>query len=154
MMVFQSKLNCEVLHEELAFEVRWAVAGDSVVVQLVAKLGRQNLPKDRRFMSNISGESMSATLVDDKESIESSSSLKNNSRVGILLSGMNEDTQTFTEEMQSFDIVLGEKLRRNIPRVLTMVVYTLHQSCASGRKSGLLWSEEERRLILTRLDTL
>ncbi|XP_054288516.1 protein Skeletor, isoforms D/E-like [Macrosteles quadrilineatus] len=34
----QSKLNCEVLHEDLAFEVRWAVAGDSIVVQLVAKL--------------------------------------------------------------------------------------------------------------------
>jgi hypothetical protein len=35
----QSKLNCEVLHDELAFEVRWAVAGESVVIQLVAKLG-------------------------------------------------------------------------------------------------------------------
>ncbi|KAJ8715830.1 hypothetical protein PYW07_010312 [Mythimna separata] len=34
----QSKLNCEVLHDELAFEVRWAVAGDSIVLQLVAKL--------------------------------------------------------------------------------------------------------------------
>ncbi|XP_046667429.1 protein Skeletor, isoforms D/E-like [Homalodisca vitripennis] len=41
----QSKLNCEVLHEELAFEVRWAVAGDSVVVQLVAKL------EDGEYMS-------------------------------------------------------------------------------------------------------
>lgn len=35
----QSKLNCEVLHDELAFEVRWAVAGESIVIQLVAKLG-------------------------------------------------------------------------------------------------------------------
>ena len=35
----QSKLNCEVLHDELAFEVRWAVAGESVVIQLVSKLG-------------------------------------------------------------------------------------------------------------------
>ncbi|XP_077271953.1 DM13 and DOMON_DOH domain-containing protein skeletor isoform X4 [Temnothorax americanus] len=34
----QSKLNCEVLDDTLAFEVRWAVAGDSIVVQLVAKL--------------------------------------------------------------------------------------------------------------------
>ncbi|KAF4521058.1 hypothetical protein B566_EDAN008130, partial [Ephemera danica] len=34
-----SKLNCEVLHENLAFEVRWAVAGDSVVTQLVGKIG-------------------------------------------------------------------------------------------------------------------
>ncbi|XP_060528013.1 protein Skeletor, isoforms B/C isoform X1 [Cylas formicarius] len=34
----QSKLNCEVLNEDLAFEVRWAVAGESIVLQLVAKL--------------------------------------------------------------------------------------------------------------------
>ncbi|XP_076241242.1 DM13 and DOMON_DOH domain-containing protein skeletor isoform X2 [Calliopsis andreniformis] len=34
----QSKLNCEVLEDKLAFEVRWAVAGDSIVAQLVAKL--------------------------------------------------------------------------------------------------------------------
>ncbi|XP_072755492.1 protein Skeletor, isoforms B/C isoform X1 [Anoplolepis gracilipes] len=34
----QSKLNCEVLDDSIAFEVRWAVAGDSIVVQLVAKL--------------------------------------------------------------------------------------------------------------------
>ncbi|CRL07149.1 CLUMA_CG020142, isoform A [Clunio marinus] len=41
----QSKLNCEVLHDELAFEVRWAVAGESVVIQLVAKLD------DNEYMS-------------------------------------------------------------------------------------------------------
>lgn len=34
----QSKLNCEVLYDDKAFEVRWAMAGDSIVVQLVAKL--------------------------------------------------------------------------------------------------------------------
>ncbi|XP_047371594.1 protein Skeletor, isoforms B/C isoform X1 [Vespa velutina] len=34
----QSKLNCEVLDDTLAFELRWAVAGDSIVVQLVGKL--------------------------------------------------------------------------------------------------------------------
>ncbi|XP_015430198.1 PREDICTED: protein Skeletor, isoforms B/C-like [Dufourea novaeangliae] len=34
----QSKLNCEVLEDRLAFEVRWAVAGDSIVAQLVGKL--------------------------------------------------------------------------------------------------------------------
>lgn len=34
----QSKLNCEVLEDKLAFEVRWAVAGDSIVAQLVGKL--------------------------------------------------------------------------------------------------------------------
>lgn len=34
----QSKLNCEVLYDDLAFEVRWAVAGESIVIQLVAKL--------------------------------------------------------------------------------------------------------------------
>ena len=39
-MWFQSKLNCEVLEDSLAFEVRWAVAGDSIVIQLVAKLGK------------------------------------------------------------------------------------------------------------------
>ncbi|KAL1494772.1 hypothetical protein ABEB36_010317 [Hypothenemus hampei] len=38
----QSKLNCEVLDETLAFEVRWAVAGESIVIQLVSKLdGRE-----------------------------------------------------------------------------------------------------------------
>lgn len=37
--LFQSKLNCEVLYDDLAFEVRWAVAGESIVIQLVAKLG-------------------------------------------------------------------------------------------------------------------
>lgn len=35
----QSKLNCEVLSEENGFEVRWAKAGDTVVIQLVAILG-------------------------------------------------------------------------------------------------------------------
>ncbi|XP_068625418.1 protein Skeletor, isoforms D/E-like [Battus philenor] len=46
----QSKLNCEVLHDELAFEVRWAIAGDSVVLQLVARL------EDGEYMSfGISG---------------------------------------------------------------------------------------------------
>ncbi|KAI8117583.1 isoforms D/E, Protein Skeletor, partial [Lucilia cuprina] len=34
----QSKLNCEVLYDDKAFEVRWAMAGDSIVVQMVAKL--------------------------------------------------------------------------------------------------------------------
>ncbi|XP_067619850.1 protein Skeletor, isoforms B/C isoform X2 [Eurosta solidaginis] len=34
----QSRLNCEVLYDDLAFEVRWAVAGDSIVIQLIAKL--------------------------------------------------------------------------------------------------------------------
>lgn len=37
---FQSKLNCEVLYDDLAYEVRWAVAGESIVVQLVSKLGK------------------------------------------------------------------------------------------------------------------
>ncbi|XP_055385221.1 protein Skeletor, isoforms B/C isoform X2 [Condylostylus longicornis] len=41
----QSKLNCEVLYDDLAFEVRWAVAGESIVVQLVAKLD------DNEYMS-------------------------------------------------------------------------------------------------------
>jgi hypothetical protein len=38
----QSKLNCEVLWDDFAFEVRWAVAGDSVVLQLVSKLGKSS----------------------------------------------------------------------------------------------------------------
>ena len=41
--VFQSKLNCEVLSDDLAYEVRWAVAGDSIVIQLVAKLGKYSI---------------------------------------------------------------------------------------------------------------
>ncbi|KAK9889864.1 hypothetical protein WA026_007230 [Henosepilachna vigintioctopunctata] len=36
----QSKLNCEVLHDSSAFEVRWALAGDSIVMQLVAKIAK------------------------------------------------------------------------------------------------------------------
>lgn len=39
-LYLQSKLNCEVLHDDLAFEVRWAVAGESIVIQLVSKLGK------------------------------------------------------------------------------------------------------------------
>lgn len=46
--VLQSKLNCEVLHDDLAFEVRWAVAGESIVIQLVAKLGKY-MPQDRHI---------------------------------------------------------------------------------------------------------
>lgn len=30
------------LYDDLAFEVRWAVAGESIVIQLVAKLGNKN----------------------------------------------------------------------------------------------------------------
>ena len=35
----QSKLNCEVLDEDMGYEVRWAIAGKSIVTQLVARLG-------------------------------------------------------------------------------------------------------------------
>ncbi|XP_050310336.1 protein Skeletor, isoforms B/C isoform X1 [Anthonomus grandis grandis] len=41
----QSKLNCEVLNDKLALEVRWAVAGESIVLQLVGMLD------DREYMS-------------------------------------------------------------------------------------------------------
>ncbi|XP_068237883.1 protein Skeletor, isoforms B/C isoform X1 [Palaemon carinicauda] len=34
----QTKLNCEVLWDDLAFEVRWAVAGESIVMQLVGRI--------------------------------------------------------------------------------------------------------------------
>ncbi|XP_060880277.1 protein Skeletor, isoforms B/C [Metopolophium dirhodum] len=54
----QSKLNCEVLHEPLGYEVRWAIAGDSIVVQLVAKL------EDNQYMSfGISGSPTSNRMV-------------------------------------------------------------------------------------------
>ncbi|XP_075986894.1 DM13 and DOMON_DOH domain-containing protein skeletor isoform X2 [Anticarsia gemmatalis] len=54
----QSKLNCEVLHDELAFEVRWAVAGDSIVLQLVAKL------EDGEYMSfGVSGHPQHSQMV-------------------------------------------------------------------------------------------
>ncbi|CAH0597568.1 unnamed protein product [Chrysodeixis includens] len=54
----QSKLNCEVLYDELAFEVRWAVAGDSIVIQLVAKL------EDGEYMSfGISGDPVHSQMV-------------------------------------------------------------------------------------------
>nr|CAH7763715.1 unnamed protein product [Callosobruchus chinensis] len=54
----QSKLNCEVLYDDLAFEVRWAVAGESIVLQLVAKLG------DREYMSfGISGDNQKSVMV-------------------------------------------------------------------------------------------
>jgi len=35
----QSKLNCEVLDDSMGYEVRWAIAGKSIVTQLVARLG-------------------------------------------------------------------------------------------------------------------
>jgi len=53
-ILLQSKLNCEVLYDDLAFEVRWAVAGESIVVQLVAKLGKflaQNAMRKRLIRS-------------------------------------------------------------------------------------------------------
>ncbi|XP_041985351.1 protein Skeletor, isoforms B/C isoform X2 [Aricia agestis] len=54
----QSKLNCEVLLDELALEVRWAVAGDSIVLQLVAKL------EDGEYMSfGISGDPSRSAMV-------------------------------------------------------------------------------------------
>ncbi|KAI8422931.1 hypothetical protein MSG28_014034 [Choristoneura fumiferana] len=56
--MLQSKLNCEVLYDELAFEVRWAVAGDSIVLQLVAKL------EDGEYMSfGISGDPSHSQMV-------------------------------------------------------------------------------------------
>ncbi|KAB0794806.1 hypothetical protein PPYR_11645 [Photinus pyralis] len=54
----QSKLNCEVLYDDLAFEVRWAVAGDSIVLQLVSKL------EDREYMSfGLSGDDSQTAMV-------------------------------------------------------------------------------------------
>ncbi|XP_013141781.1 PREDICTED: protein Skeletor, isoforms B/C-like [Papilio polytes] len=57
----QSKLNCEVLLDELAFEVRWAIAGDSIVVQLVAKIEQPFLMAVARGVSPlVEGMSMSS----------------------------------------------------------------------------------------------
>ncbi|XP_051164567.1 protein Skeletor, isoforms B/C isoform X2 [Leptopilina boulardi] len=54
----QSKLNCEVLEDSLAFEVRWAVAGDSIVIQLVGKL------EDGQYMSfGLSGELEKSVMI-------------------------------------------------------------------------------------------
>ncbi|OWR41524.1 DOMON domain-containing protein [Danaus plexippus plexippus] len=54
----QSKLNCEVLFDELAFEVRWAIAGSSVVLQLVAKL------EDGEYMSfGLSGDPEHSVMI-------------------------------------------------------------------------------------------
>ncbi|XP_044727067.1 protein Skeletor, isoforms D/E-like [Chrysoperla carnea] len=54
----QSKLNCEVLNDDLAFEVRWAVAGDSIVIQLVSKL------EDNEYMSfGLSGDDNHSVMV-------------------------------------------------------------------------------------------
>ncbi|XP_019756540.2 protein Skeletor, isoforms B/C isoform X1 [Dendroctonus ponderosae] len=54
----QSKLNCEVLDDELAFEVRWAVAGESIVLQMVAKL------EEREYMSfGLSGEVANSVMI-------------------------------------------------------------------------------------------
>ena len=36
-ILFQTKLNCEILDDAKAFEVRWAIAGKSIVTQLVAR---------------------------------------------------------------------------------------------------------------------
>jgi len=41
----QSKLNCEVLDDQIGYEVRWAIAGKSIVTQLVARL------KDEQYMA-------------------------------------------------------------------------------------------------------
>jgi len=54
----QSKLNCEVLHEPLAMEVRWAVAGRSVVMQLVGRVA------DGEYMSfGLSGHPSRSVMV-------------------------------------------------------------------------------------------
>lgn len=37
---FQTKLNCEVLYDNLGFELRWVMDGDDIVMQLVGKVGK------------------------------------------------------------------------------------------------------------------
>ncbi|KAF5296682.1 hypothetical protein FQR65_LT10223 [Abscondita terminalis] len=54
----QSKLNCEVLLDDLAFQVRWAIAGDIVVLQLVSKLD-----EDEYMSFGISGDDSKTEMV-------------------------------------------------------------------------------------------
>lgn len=40
LILFQYKLNCEVLRDDLGYEVRWIMDGEDIVMQLVSKLGK------------------------------------------------------------------------------------------------------------------
>lgn len=54
----QSKLNCEVLDESMGLEVRWAIAGKSIVTQLVARL------RDNQYMAfGLSGDFDASVMV-------------------------------------------------------------------------------------------
>lgn len=54
----QSKLNCEVLDESIGYEVRWAIAGKSIVTQLVARLN------DEQYMAfGLSGDPDTSVMV-------------------------------------------------------------------------------------------
>ncbi|KAK2712009.1 hypothetical protein QYM36_010890 [Artemia franciscana] len=54
----QTKLNCEVLFDDLALEVRWALAGESIVMQVVGKL------EDNQYMAfGLSGSTTSNRMV-------------------------------------------------------------------------------------------
>ncbi|CAG0891716.1 unnamed protein product [Cyprideis torosa] len=54
----KSKLNCEVLRDDLALEVRWAVAGESIVIQLVGRL------EDKQYVAfGLSGAENRARMV-------------------------------------------------------------------------------------------
>jgi len=56
--VFQTKLNCEVLYDRLALEVRWAIAGDSIVMQLVGRID------DGQYISfGVSGDDSRSVMV-------------------------------------------------------------------------------------------
>jgi len=45
-MCTQTKLNCEVLQDDQALEIRWAIAGESIVMQLVGRIGKLCLLAD------------------------------------------------------------------------------------------------------------
>ncbi|XP_018007875.2 uncharacterized protein LOC108665610 [Hyalella azteca] len=54
----QTKLNCEVLYDDLALEVRWAVAGESIVMQLVGRVA------DSEYMSfGVSGSDTRSVMI-------------------------------------------------------------------------------------------
>ena len=39
-VLFQSKLNCEVLSQDVGLQVRWSVVSDSIILQVVGDLGK------------------------------------------------------------------------------------------------------------------
>lgn len=45
----QNKLNCEILHDPMGFELRWIMDGDEVIMQLVGRVGQYQIIKQFMF---------------------------------------------------------------------------------------------------------